>query len=32
MVDLRIIGESFVRLLSARYHTRVKYPEVGSRE
>lgn len=30
MVDLRIIGESFVRLLSARYHTRVKYPEVGS--
>jgi cyclic-di-AMP phosphodiesterase PgpH len=30
MVDLKKIGESFVRLLSARYHTRVKYPEVGS--
>lgn len=32
MVDLRKIGESFVRLLVARYHTRVKYPEMGNEE
>ncbi|MFH1038492.1 MAG: HDIG domain-containing metalloprotein [PVC group bacterium] len=27
LADLKIIEESFVRSLSARYHTRVKYPE-----
>lgn len=27
LVNLKKIEESFVRLLSARYHTRVKYPE-----
>lgn len=32
MVQLRKIGKSFVRLLSARYHTRVKYPDMGNRE
>jgi len=32
MVDLKKIGESFVRLLSARYHTRVKYPSMENGE
>lgn len=32
MEDLRKIGASFVRLLSARYHTRVKYPGMGNGE
>ncbi len=32
MVDLQKIGESFVRLLSARYHTRVKYPSMENGE
>jgi len=32
LVDLKKIVESFVRLLSARYHTRVKYPGMENGE
>ena len=32
LVNLKKIEESFVRLLSARYHTRVKYPEGNGKE